>query len=56
VVQVRGGTGREIGGRVFQTDIDEPKKPDHVPQGTWKRFLDRCDFQTLYFDYTIPDA
>lgn len=42
-------------GRVFQTDIDRPEKPKGLPAATWKKFVDRSDFQTLYFDYSIAD-
>lgn len=42
-------------GRVFQTDIDRPEQPKDVPDGAWKRFEKRSDFQQLYFDYEISD-
>ena len=34
----------KAGGRVFQTDIDEPERPTHVPIVTWKKFLKQCDY------------
>ena len=43
-------------GRVFQTDVDQPKQPDDVPDGTWKAFTKRSTYETLYFDYRIYDA
>ncbi len=43
-------------GRVFQMDIDRPKKPANVPDETWEEFQSRAVFEKLYFDYVIPDA
>jgi hypothetical protein len=40
---------------VFQTDIDAPQKPADVADSDWTAFVDRCTFDELYFDYTIPD-
>ncbi len=42
-------------GRVFQIDTDQPEKPENVSATTWKKFLDKCTFDDLYFDYTILD-
>ena len=42
-------------GRVFQTDEDEPVKPNGVSEGEWARFTDRSVFDPLYFDWTVLD-
>ncbi|WP_339736177.1 hypothetical protein [uncultured Gimesia sp.] len=42
-------------GRVFQTDIDQPKKPDGISDEIWDRFLDRASFEEMYFEYVITD-
>jgi beta-lactamase superfamily II metal-dependent hydrolase len=42
-------------GRVFQTDTDKLTKPAGVSEAKWKRFLKRCTFDALYFDYEIED-
>jgi hypothetical protein len=52
---IRAALLQKAQGRVFQTDIDRPEQPDGVPDGTWKKFTARSDFQTLYFDYTVTD-
>jgi hypothetical protein len=43
-------------GRVLQTDVDRPRRPASVSETSWRAFLARCDFNPLYFDYTIEDA
>jgi hypothetical protein len=43
-------------GRVLQTDVDRPRRPSAVSETSWRAFLDRCDFNPLYFDYTIQDS
>jgi hypothetical protein len=43
-------------GRVFQTDVDRPARPDHVEEADWQAFESRCVFDELYFDYTVPDV
>jgi hypothetical protein len=42
-------------GRVFQTDQDEPERPDGVSEGAWKKFTDRSRFERLYFDWEVLD-
>lgn len=44
-------------GRVFQTDENEVKRPDgiEVSDSEWQKFLDRTDFNDLYFDLDIID-
>ena len=42
-------------GRVFQTDTDKPKKPSTVTKAAWHKFLGRCAFDDLYFDYPVLD-
>ncbi|TMU57489.1 hypothetical protein [Flagellimonas algicola] len=44
-------------GRVFQTDEDEVKKTDNanISDAEWQKFLDRTDFNDLYFDLDIID-
>lgn len=42
-------------GRVFQTDTNDLVKPQDVPDEEWVTFLERCEFDDLYFDYTIFD-
>ena len=42
-------------GRVFQTDTDEPTKPSTVTKAAWDKFLGRCAFDDLYFDYPVLD-
>ena len=43
-------------GRVFQTDQDQPKKPDGVSDDAWEAFTGRAVFDDLYFDYVIRDS
>lgn len=43
-------------GRVFQTDTDEPDKPESVSDAAWQAFLKACTFNEMYFDYTILDT
>jgi hypothetical protein len=42
-------------GRVFQTDENEPTKPDGVSRAEWKKFKDRSVFADLYFDWKVLD-
>jgi hypothetical protein len=42
-------------GRVFQTDIDKPKRPTNVTKETWDAFLERATFEPMYFQYSIRD-
>jgi hypothetical protein len=42
-------------GRVFQTDVAEPKKPENVSDADWNAFLERSSFEDLYFDYIVLD-
>lgn len=42
-------------GRVFQTDIGTPRKPQDVSDASWKNFTDKATFDDLYFDYWISD-
>ena len=43
-------------GRVFQTDVDRPKKPNDVADDVWKDFEDRATFSRLYFEYVVRDV
>jgi hypothetical protein len=47
---------KQAQGRVLQTDIDKPRRPDYVTDETWEDFMGRTDFESLYFDYRIVDA
>ena len=42
-------------GRVFQTDIGEPEKPQGMSHAVWDAFRKRSTCEVLYFDYTVPD-
>lgn len=42
-------------GRVFQTDVDKPKRPEGVSEETWKAFLARAVFEPEYFQYSVLD-
>ena len=42
-------------GRVFQTDIDKPRKPTNVSDETWDKFLARATFEDEYFELHVPD-
>ena len=44
-------------GRVFQTDENEVKRMDNVnvSDAEWQKFLDRTEFNDLYFDLDIID-
>ena len=53
---IRRALEQKAQGRVFQTDVDRPKQPDEVPEGTWKAFTSRSTFEPLYFDYTVHDS
>jgi hypothetical protein len=52
---IREALYRKGRGRVFQTDEDEPVKPNGVSEGEWARFMDRSVFDPLYFDWKILD-
>jgi hypothetical protein len=43
-------------GRVFQTDMVQLEKPENVSDASWQAFLDRTEFEQMYFDYTILDT
>ncbi|SEJ38933.1 hypothetical protein SAMN05216327_109192 [Dyadobacter sp. SG02] len=43
-------------GRVFQTDVPVPAKPNNVSDTEWQAFVQRMKVDRLYFDYTIADA
>ncbi|MDQ3654314.1 MAG: hypothetical protein M3457_04450 [Chloroflexota bacterium] len=47
---------RKAQGRVFQTDTDELKQPQTVPDGAWQAFLSRTRSDKLYFDYMVLDT
>lgn len=53
---IRSALLKKAQGRVFQMDIDRPKKPDNVPDETWEEFESRSTFDDLYFDYLVRDA
>lgn len=42
-------------GRVLQMDIDQPNRPDDVPEEVWASFLERASFERLWFDYSVFD-
>lgn len=48
---------KKASGRVFQTDEDTPRKPDHVSQCEWEEFMreDRVKCTDLYFELTVLD-
>jgi len=46
---------RKAQGRVFQTDENEPVKPDGMSAGEWKKFTDRTVCESLYFDWEVLD-
>jgi hypothetical protein len=52
---IRAALARKAQGRVFQTDENEPAKPDGVSAGEWKKFTERSVFSDLYFDWTVLD-
>jgi hypothetical protein len=43
-------------GRVLQTEIDRPRRPEYVTEETCDDFTSRTTFERLYFDYRIEDA
>lgn len=43
-------------GRLFQTDTNQPEKPENVSDAAWANFLERSVFEELYFDYTVNDS
>jgi hypothetical protein len=43
-------------GRVFQTDVDRPPRPDSVTEAEWADFEKRARFDTLFFDYEVSDG
>jgi hypothetical protein len=52
---IREALHRKAQGRVFQTDENEPVKPDGVSKGEWARFTNRSVLDSLYFDWTVLD-
>lgn len=42
-------------GRVFQTDVKEPERPQDVSDAKWNAFVANSNFEDLYFDYVILD-
>jgi hypothetical protein len=46
---------RKAQGRVLQTDENQPRKPNDVSSGEWKRFTDRAVFEDVYFDLNVLD-
>lgn len=42
-------------GRVFQTDIKKPRRPDSASESAWQAFLNNATFDALYFDYVVHD-
>ncbi len=52
---IRQAVEEKAQGRVFQTDIDQPRKPDGVTQAAWDAFVERATFEELYFDYVVTD-
>jgi len=53
---IRSALDEKTSGRVFQTDEDEPSKPDSVSTAEWSRFTDRMVCDQDYFDYTVVDG
>jgi hypothetical protein len=52
---IRTALVRKARGRVFQTDENEPQRPDDVSPAEWRKFKDRSVFEDLYFDWTVLD-
>jgi hypothetical protein len=52
---IREALARKTRGRLFQTDENEPVKPDDVSVAEWKKFKARSVFDELYFDWTVLD-
>jgi beta-lactamase superfamily II metal-dependent hydrolase len=52
---IRSALLKKAQGRVLQTDIAQPEKPESVPADAWEEFTTRVVFDDLYFDYVIPD-
>ncbi len=42
-------------GRLFQTDMDIPAKPDDVSNSEWEKFTSNCTFDKMFFDFQILD-
>jgi beta-lactamase superfamily II metal-dependent hydrolase len=53
---IKAALTKKTQGRVFQTDTDKPPKPTGVPTAAWNKFLDRCVFTDLYFEYPVLDT
>ncbi len=53
---IRDSLDEKAQGRVFQTDKDEPEKPNSVSNAEWKKFSDRIVCDKDYFDYLIVDG
>ena len=52
---IRAELDRKTQGRVFQTDQDQPTKPDDVTDAEWSKFTARMKCTQMYFDYQILD-
>ncbi len=52
---IREALERKAQGRVLQTDQNEPRKPDTMTDGEWKKFTDRTVCEELYFDLQVID-
>ena len=52
---IRKALETKTGGRLFQTDRDEPGQPNDVPDSEWKSFMKRVRCEDLFFDYTVTD-
>jgi hypothetical protein len=52
---IRAALVRKAGGRVFQTDLEEPEKPTDVTEAEWGRFMENVNVNELYLQYTVLD-
>lgn len=52
---IREALDEKCQGRVFQTDISKPNKPDDVSTANWNAFVARSKFRKLYFEYVVAD-
>lgn len=53
---IRKALEEKTAGRLFQTDEDQPKKPDSVSDAEWSKFTDRMVCDNDYFDYIVVDG
>ena len=53
---IRKALEEKTAGRIFQTDISTLTKPVDVSDSAWKKFLGKCAFDRLFFDYTVMDS